>query len=269
MPKKSGQVEFADTTSLMDIESEVEGWAANTKDEIGQLILLEKYRTKFLGDISHELKTPLFSIQGYLHTLVEGGMYDESINIKYLNRAIENSKRLQYIIDDLELINKLESQQSKIVPIDFGIKKLAEEVFSDLEIIAKESEIVLSFKAGAANEIKVNADREAIRKVLANLITNGIKYGKKGGIIKLSFYDMEKQVLIEVSDDGVGIEEPHFKHLFDRFYRVDPSRSRKLGGSGLGLSIVKHILEVHKQHITVRSTKDVGSTFGFTLKKSS
>lgn len=257
----------SNTTTLEDVKVQVTEWAEAAEEEISALKSLENYRKKFVGDISHELKTPIFSIQGYLHTLLDGGMYDENINRKYLQRAVSNVDRLQMIVDDLEMINKLESEAETLHKTRFDLKTLVREVFADLEIIAQEKSIDLIFKPGADKAFIVEADREKIRQVLINLINNSIKYGKDGGVTKVSFYDMDELILTEVSDNGIGIEEEHLKHVFDRFYRADKSRSRNVGGSGLGLAIVKHIMEAHKQKITVRSTAGLGSTFGFTLKR--
>ncbi len=254
-------------TTLEDVQSQVEKWAVEREQEISSLKSLENYRKKFVGDISHELKTPLFSIQGYLHTLLDGGMYDEEINRKYLEKAANNTERLQLIVEDLEMINKLESESEELLIKKFDLKELVLEVFSDLDILAKERSITMCIKPGADKAFTVIADREKIRQVLINLLSNSIKYNNEGGKTKVSFYDMEEVVLTEVSDNGIGIEEIHLKHVFDRFYRADKSRARNIGGSGLGLSIVKHIVEAHKQKITVRSTPSSGSTFGFTLKK--
>lgn len=253
--------------SLADVNEDVVEWAQNTQKELTELKSLETYRKNYVGNISHELKTPIFSIQGYLHTLLDGGLEDDKINRNFLERAAKNVERLQSIVEDLETISKLESETTLIDKSRFDIKTLAEEVMHDLQSMANEKQISLIFKNGASNTFTVSADKEMMRQVLNNLIVNSLKYGKENGTTKLSFYDMENQVLVEVSDDGSGIEEKHLKHLFDRFYRIETSRSRKIGGSGLGLSIVKHIIEAHKQSINVRSTPDLGSTFGFTLDK--
>lgn len=252
---------------LDDVEQEVEQWAAVQEKEAEQLKTWQEYRRKFLGDISHELKTPIFNIQGYLETLLEGGLEDEAINKNYLLRAAKNVDRLNTIVEDLESISRLESGELILDIQPFDIKTLTEEVFDDLEIKAKERKIRLQLKPGADLGFMVKADREYIRQVLTNLVNNSLKYGKDGGVTKVSFYDMDKFVLIEVADTGIGIAAEHLKHLFDRFYRVDKSRSREQGGSGLGLAIVKHIVEAHKQTINVRSTPGLGSTFGFTLEK--
>ncbi len=253
--------------SLDEVNLDVLNWAQKTQDEIQDLKTLEEYRKKYVGDISHELKTPIFSIQGYIHTLLEGGLYDEKINEKYLLRAAKNIERLQTIVDDLELINKLEYGKAVLYKSKFDIKKLVQEVMQDLTVQASEKKISIHFKEGADQPRQVYADLESIRQVISNLLLNSIKYGNKEGETRIGFYDMGEKVLIEISDNGIGIEEEHLKHVFDRFYRVDASRSRKQGGSGLGLSIVKHIIEAHQENINVRSTQGVGSTFGFTLPK--
>lgn len=253
--------------SLEDVNMKVMEWAVNTKKEIASLKSLEEYRKNYVGNISHELKTPIFSIQAYLHTLLEGGLYDETINKDYLKRAADNTERLQNIVEDLDIITKLESGKAELDIKRFDIKELVRDIFLDLKSMAKKKKITLQFKDVTATSFMVMADRESIRQVFTNLLVNSIKYGKDGGTTKVSFYDMDTEVLTEISDNGIGIEDKHLKHVFDRFYRVDSSRSRKQGGSGLGLSIVKHIIEAHDQTINVRSTVDVGSTFGFTLEK--
>jgi two-component system phosphate regulon sensor histidine kinase PhoR len=213
------------------------------------------------------LKTPIFNIQGFVHTLLDGALQDPKVNIMYLQRAAKNVDRLQAIVEDLETINKLEGGQMVLDLREFDIHELTDEVFSDLEMRAAERNIRLTYKDGANQHYRVMADKESIRQVLMNLIHNSIKYGSEGGVTKVSFYDMETFILVEVSDTGIGIEPDHAKHVFDRFYRVDKSRSREAGGTGLGLSIVKHILEAHKQTVNVRSSVGQGSTFGFTLEK--
>ena len=265
--KKDKYAEDISKESLEDVNTKVMEWAENTKKELATLKSLEEYRKNYVGNISHELKTPIFSIQAYLYTLLEGGLYDENINKDYLKRAVDNTVRLQNIVEDLEVITKLESGQMEMELRKFDIRQLTNDIFKDLKSMAKKKKISLKFKEGASHPYFVMADREAIRQVITNLLVNSIKYGKEGGTTKVSFYDTESEILIEVSDNGLGIDEKHLKHVFDRFYRVDSSRSRKQGGSGLGLSIVKHIVEAHDQTINVRSTPEVGSTFGFTLKK--
>jgi two-component system, OmpR family, phosphate regulon sensor histidine kinase PhoR len=251
------------------VEDEVQKWMEDQRREIQSLKNLEKYRRNFLGNISHELKTPIFSIQGYIHTLLDGGLYDEKINHDYLLRAANNVERLQTIVEDLEIIARLENETMVLDIQNFDIKPLAKEVIEDIEMTAKARNITVDLKEGADKSFLVRADRENIRQVLTNLVVNSIKYGREDGRTKIGFYDMSDYILVEVSDNGIGIENKHLNHVFDRFYRVDKSRSRDQGGSGLGLSIVKHIIEAHKQTITVRSTVGVGSTFGFTLAKGS
>ena len=253
--------------SLEDVNTKVIEWAENTKKEIATLKSLEEYRKNYVGNISHELKTPIFSIQAYLYTLLDGGLYDENINRDYLKRAVENTVRLQNIVEDLESITSLESGQVQLEFRRFDIRELVQSIMKDLKSLSKKKRINVRFKEGASNPYFVIADKDSIRQVLTNLIVNSIKYGREGGSTKISFYDMETEILTEVSDNGFGIDEKHLKHVFDRFYRVDSSRSRKQGGSGLGLSIVKHIIEAHDQTINVRSSVNIGSTFGFTLKK--
>ncbi len=257
----------SNVTTLEDVNDTAMAWALSTEKEISSLKSLENYRKNFIGDVSHELKTPLFSIQGYLLTLLEGGLYDENINKKYLLRAVDNVDRLKNIVDDLEMINSLESEKNVLVKQKFNIKELAEQVFGDLKFQAAKKNIELKFKPGANQSFNVTADKERIRQVLSNLVGNSIKYGVEDGLTKVSFYDMEERVLVEVSDNGIGIGEDDAKHVYDRFYRADKSRSRDVGGSGLGLAIVKHIIEAHEQTLSLRSTDGKGSTFGFTLVK--
>ncbi|MFK8010300.1 MAG: sensor histidine kinase [Saprospiraceae bacterium] len=250
-----------------DVGDEVALWAENRNKEIESLKAMETYRRNFLGDISHELKTPIFNIQGYIHTLLEGGLYDEKINKNFLTRAANNVERLHFIVEDLEEISRLETGEMKLDIKTFGIRELSEEVIEDLEMTAEEINIKLTIKEGADQNFEVKADREKVRRVLMNLVVNSIKYGKMDGQTKIGFYDMDSYILIEIADNGIGIEEQYLKRVFERFFRADKSRSRKQGGSGLGLSIVKHIIEAHKQTINLRSTYGVGSTFGFTLEK--
>jgi len=263
---KLNQLDFS-TDIIEKVEKEVEEWAQNQEDEIEKLKLLEEYRRNFLGDISHELKTPLFNIQGYIHTLLDGAVFDEKINLEYLRRAARNTERLHLIIEDLEVISRLESGENPLEITSFSIRDLALEVFEETEMMGKKKNINIGFKERTAGAFQVKADRDTIRQVLTNLIVNSIKYGIQDGYTKVAFYNMDENVLVEVSDNGIGIEQKDLSHIFDRFYRVEKSRNRSQGGSGLGLSIVKHIMEAHKQTINVRSTPGVGSTFGFTLQK--
>ncbi|MEZ4986300.1 MAG: ATP-binding protein [Saprospiraceae bacterium] len=252
---------------LDEVEKEVSTWAAIQQAEIAKYKSWAEYRRKFVGDISHELKTPIFNIQGYLHTLLDGGLEDQKINLKFLQKAVKNVERLHTIVEDLSAISRLETGELILEMQTFDIKDLVNEVFEDLEFKAKEANLRLEFKPGADQGFMVKADRESIRQVLVNLIDNSIKYGNPQGATKVGFYDMDRYILVEVADNGIGIPKEHLPHVFDRFYRVDKSRSRLRGGSGLGLSIVKHIVEAHKQTINVRSTQNLGSTFGFTIEK--
>ena len=252
---------------LQDVEHEVDQWAEKYNLELEELERLATYRRHFIGDVSHELKTPIFNIQGFVHTLLDGAIHDPHVNIQYLTRAAKNVDRLQAIVEDLETINKLEAGQMVLDLQDFDLHDLTDEVFNDLEMRAKERNVRLTYKEGANPHYRVRADKESIRQVLINLIHNSIKYGRQDGTTKVSFYDMETFVLLEISDNGIGIQPEHLSHVFDRFYRVDKSRSRDAGGTGLGLAIVKHIIEGHKQTVNVRSNVGQGSTFGLTLEK--
>jgi two-component system phosphate regulon sensor histidine kinase PhoR len=250
-----------------EIEQEVVEWAANWNKEISALQNMEVYRREFIGNVSHELKTPIFNIQGYIHTLLDGALEDPDINEKYLQRAANNAERMANIVADLGYISKFEAGKLQLVITCFDICKLIKDVLDDAELNAREKSIKLTFKNPEQKPLMVEADIESIRRVVVNLISNSIKYGKKGGKTLIGFYDLDSNILIEVADDGKGIEQEHLPRLFERFYRVDKGRSRTEGGTGLGLAIVKHILEAHHQTITARSRIEVGSTLGFTLKK--
>lgn len=251
-----------------NVGKEVEEWQKNRTDEITELKKTEVFRKEFLGNVSHELKTPIFSIQGYLHTLLEGAIDDPEVNVNYLQRAAAAVERLCLIVDDLEAISKLESGEMVLDQRTFDVRDLVHDVLDSLELRAREKNIKLGFKEGSDRSFFVYADKERIRQVLVNLVVNSIKYGKTGGSTVVGFYDMDEHILVEVTDNGIGIDAVHLPRLFERFYRVDKSRSRDQGGTGLGLSIVKHILEAHKQSIKVRSTYGIGTTFTFTLLKS-
>ena len=256
-----------DSDVLSTVERDVSDWAASQAEEIESLRSMEEYRRNFLGNISHELKTPLFNMQGYLFTLAEGGLYDANINTKYLNRALVNVKRLQTIVDDLEIISKLESGKIMLDLTVFPLKELIKECIEDHKMLADTKSIDIVLKNEAEVNFKVKGDRENIRQVLNNLIVNSIKYGKEKGRTRISCYNMETYILVEVQDNGIGIGQDDLKHVFDRFYRADKTGSRDMGGSGLGLSIVKHIIEAHQQTITVSSQIGEGAIFGFTLEK--
>ena len=248
-------------------EKEVLAWADNSREEIEKLRLQEEFRREFLGNLSHELKTPIFSIQGYILTLLEGGLEDENINRAFLERASKGVDRVTGIIEDLDLITRIESERLKLNTVPVNILSLAREIVESLEIKAQKRNVKLSldWKRIGSQEINVLCDRDKIGQVLSNIINNSINYGVENGHTEVRFFDLEDNVLIEVSDDGVGIKEEYLPRLFERFYRVDKSRARNEGGTGLGLAIVKHLVEAHGQTIDVRSTEGQGSTFSFTL----
>ncbi len=262
---------FKGTSSIRDldidnVEKEAEQWADAKEAELNAYRRDENYRREFLGNVSHELKTPIFNIQGYVQTLLSGGLHDSNINMKYLERANKSVDRMINIVDDLEVISRLETEQSVLDIQSFNIVLLVKDVFDALEMKASQMNILLEI-ANEAHTDFVMGDRDKIQQVFMNLISNSIKYGKDGGTTKVSFFDMERNMLIEVADDGIGIDSGSLDRLFERFYRVDKNRSREIGGTGLGLAIVKHILEGHNQQINVRSTIGVGSTFSFILEK--
>jgi two-component system phosphate regulon sensor histidine kinase PhoR len=252
--------------SIDEVREDVEEWAEQKKEEIEILQQNEAYRKEFLQNLSHELKTPIFAIQGYVHTLLGGALENPAVNKKFLSSTSRNIDRLVNLVDDLDEISKLESGQQLLYKENFIVQDLIKDVFESLSLKADEKQLKLMIKKGCELPLTVNADKEKIRQVFINLVDNAIKYGKQNGIIEASFYKIEgKKILVEISDDGQGISEEHIGRIFERFYRTDTARSRKVGGSGLGLSICKHIIEAHDQNIHVRSTIDVGTTFGFTL----
>jgi len=255
--------------SLENVNKEVEDWAKTKIDEITILKESAQYRRQYLGNVSHELKTPIFNIQGYIMTLLDGGIDDPNINIKYLKRTEKSIERMIDLVDDLETISALESGSLALNMEQFDIVEFTNEIIEAYEVTSKQKGIHIFLAKGADQPaIYVEADKERIHQVFTNLIDNAIKYIGEPEIprIKISFYDMDENTLIEVSDNGIGIAEENIPRLFERFYRVDKGRSRESGGTGLGLAIVKHIIEAHKQTINVRSTLNVGTTFSFTLK---
>lgn len=255
------------TDAIGITEAKVSEWAVSYQAEMEEMKNAEIYRKEFLSNVSHELKTPIFNIQGYIHTLIDGGLNDPQINTKYLEKAAIHLDQLSDMVNDLEIISRLEAGELPLNIKKFEIYHLAKDVMESLELQAKTNNIRLEFKPGIATGTMVTGDYEKIKQVLLNLLSNSIKYGKENGITQVSIYDMGENALIEITDDGIGISREHLPRLFERFYRVDKSRSRKGGGTGLGLAIVKHIIEAHNQTINVRSTLGIGSTFGFTLKK--
>jgi two-component system phosphate regulon sensor histidine kinase PhoR len=238
------------------------------KSEINILKDQENYRREFLGNISHELKTPLFTIQGYILTLIEGAMKDKKVREKYLKRAAKGVDRLISIVKDLDLITQFESGIKTVDKTDFNIYELVENVFELMEFESEKNNIKLQYENDNSTPIYVYADQERILQVLTNLVVNSIKYGSNNGYTKVVIEDLNKEkVIIKVIDDGEGIEKKHLPRLFERFYRIDKNRSRKKGGSGLGLSIVKHIIEAHNEQIFVKSEIGEGTEFSFTLSK--
>jgi two-component system phosphate regulon sensor histidine kinase PhoR len=270
VPQKGKEVKLNLTpgfVELSDVEQDVENWAQNQLQEIERLKELERYRKDFVGNVSHELKTPIFNIQGYILTLLEGGLDDPNINKLYLTRTEKSIDRMISIVEDLESINKLETGELKPNFSVFDIVKIVEDVIEMEQRLAKERKIWLTFADKPDKPLMVKADRKRIVEVLTNLVVNGLKYGKKNGFVKVGFYDFDDKIMIEVSDNGIGIDKKDLSRVFERFYRVDKSRSREQGGTGLGLSIVKHIIEAHNQTINVQSVLNEGTTFTFTLEK--
>ena len=252
-----------------NISEELTAWADDNDKEITRLKQNEAFRKQYLGNVAHELKTPIFNIQGYISTLLDGGLEDELINRKYLERAEKSIDRLINIVSDLDTISKLENDMNRLKMETFDIVALAKEIADQLEIEAAKRNIKLSVKGADSlpSQFRVTADKHFVGQVLVNLIANSIHYGKEGGSTRIRFRDMADKVLVEVEDTGVGISKEDMPRIFERFYRVDKSRSREQGGTGLGLAIVKHIVEAHGERVTVRSELGSGTTFAFPLKK--
>jgi len=262
---------FKGTSNISDLNLEnanieAEQWADQKEEELIKMKENENYRREFIGNVSHELKTPIFNIQGYIQTLIDGGLQDENVNLKYLKRANLSVDRMINIVDDLEVISQLETNENVLDLDNFNIVDTINEAFDQLEMKANNMNISLKL-TNESNSDMVHGDRNKIQQVFMNLISNSIKYGKDNGVTNVRLFDMTDKMLIEVADDGIGIGEEALNRLFERFYRVDKNRSREIGGTGLGLAIVKHIIEAHQQTINVRSTVDVGSTFSFILEK--
>ena len=257
------------TTDMRTLTEEIEKFAKDKKVEIDTLKVREEYRKDFLGNVSHELKTPLFTVQGYIDTLLDGAMNDKNIRKKYLQRANKGVERLIYIVKDLDLITKLEAGDLNLEKEDFDIVELIQSVFDLLEMKVEKKNIVLTFDMDYPEPIMVHADKDKIQQVVTNLLVNSIKYGHRDGTTEVSVENLIKnKVIVRVTDNGEGIPQKHIPRLFERFYRIDQSGSRKEGGSGLGLAIVKHIIEAHEEKIYVESEIEVGSEFSFTLEKS-
>ncbi|OUR94658.1 two-component sensor histidine kinase [Flavobacteriales bacterium 34_180_T64] len=256
------------TTDMATLTQEIDKYARDKKLEIETLKVREEYRKEFLGNVSHELKTPLFTVQGYISTLIDGGVNDEKIREKYLGRAEKGVERLIYIVKDLDMITKLEVGDLSLTIEKFDIVELIKSVFDLLEMKASMKNITLIFDRVYKTPVYVNADKERIQQVLTNLIVNSIKYGQDQGTTEVNIEDLIKnKVIVRVTDNGEGIANANIPRLFERFYRVDKSGSRKEGGSGLGLAIVKHIIEAHDERIYVESDFGIGSEFSFTLEK--
>jgi two-component system phosphate regulon sensor histidine kinase PhoR len=253
------------------MNKEVISWARDQKQQMEDLKRLADFRKEFLGNVSHELKTPIFNIQGYIHTLIDGAIDDPDVNVRFLRKAAKSADRLSDLVADLLAISQLESGELVMEMERFDMNALVKDVYEQLEVRAKERGISLIIKEGCNKPFWVFGDRYRIRQVILNLVNNSIKYGKELGTTTAAFYDMDENILIEIGDNGEGISQDHLPRIFERFYRVDRSRTREsgAGGTGLGLAIVKHIIEAHQQTINVRSTIGQGTTFGFTLKKGS
>lgn len=255
------------TTDMQTLMAEVNKFATDKKIEIESLKVKEEYRREFIGNVAHELKTPLFTVQGYVATLLDG-VKDKALRKKYLERADKGIERLIDIVVDLDMITKLESNELKINVQEFDIVESIQGVFDLLEMKADGKDITLMFDKDHYRTLYVNGDREKINQVLLNLVDNSIKYGRENGTTEVGIEKLTKtKYLIRVTDNGYGIEPKHIPRLFERFYRTDASRSREVGGSGLGLSIVKHIIEAHNEHIYVKSEIGKGSEFSFSIER--
>ena len=257
------------TTNMEDLLKKIRQYDDDQKSEISEMKKQETFRREFIGNLAHELKTPLFTSESYILTLLDGAIDDDEVNKKYLKIAGKAIHRLNLIVKDLDLITKIESGESEIQRTDFDIINLAQNTFEMLEITASKKNIKLMLEFNDKLPLRVNADNEKIQQVLTNLVENSIKYGKENGTTELVIQELtENKIIVRVTDNGLGIEKKHFNRLFERFYRVDQSGSRKGGGSGLGLAIVKHIMDAHDEKIYIESEFGVGSEFSFTLEKS-
>lgn len=256
------------TTDMETLTKQVKKFATDKKLEIETLKVREEYRREFLGNVSHELKTPLFTVQGYLSTLIDGAINDKSVRKKYLERAEKGVERLIYIVEDLDMISKLEMGDVNLELSRFDIVELVQNVFDLLEMTADKKNIILMFDRRYSRAVTVFADQGKIQQVLSNLIMNSIKYGKENGTTEVSIEDLvDDKIIVRIRDNGEGIEKHNIPRLFERFFRVDKSGARSQGGSGLGLSIVKHIIEAHGEKMYIESQFHKGSEFSFTLEK--
>lgn len=256
------------TTDMNSLMQNINEFSKDKKLEIESLKVQEEFRKEFIGNVAHELKTPIFTIQGYIENLIDGAVENELLRDKFLNRAQISVERLIYIIKDLDMITKLESGSQNLEVTSFDLNKLIKNIFDQLEIQAQKKEIKLTFNTNYSESIFVNADRDKIHQVITNLIINSIKYGTFKGTTEISLESLTtEKLIVRVTDNGEGILNEHLPRLFERFYRVDQSGSRKQGGSGLGLSIVKHIIDAHNENIYIESKLGIGSEFSFTLSK--
>jgi len=252
--------------SIDEVREDVEAWGEQQRKEIETLRHNETFRKEFLQNLSHEFKTPVFAIQGYVETLLQGAMQEPKTNERFLQKASKNVERLVHLIQDLDEISRLERGELKLNKQNFIIQDLVREAFESVSIKAEPFNISFNIKKGCEQPLVVHGDKEKIRQVIINLVDNSIKYGKANGTIAASMYNTDgKNILIEISDDGLGISEENLSRIFERFYRTQEGRSRDVTGSGLGLAICKHIIEAHKHAMHVRSTEGVGTTIGFTL----
>ena len=257
------------TTNMEELASEIKDYDSKRKSEFSEMKKLESFRREFIGNLAHEIKTPLFTSQSYILTLLDGALKDENVNIKYLKTASKAIDRLNLIVKDLDLITKIESGESILNKNKFDIINLTENVFEMLEFTAKKKKIKLTVNKDKGLLTKVIADKEKIEQVLTNLIENSIKYGKDNGTTEIVIQSLnEDKIIVRVTDNGVGFKKENYTRIFERFFRVDRSGSRSAGGSGLGLAIVKHIIDAHDEKIYVESEFGVGSEFSFTLEKS-
>jgi len=253
--------------SIDDVREDVEQWAERRNEEIELLRANEQFRKEFLQNLSHEFKTPVFAIQGYVDTLLQGALENPEVNKRFLEKTASNVERLTNLLNDLDEISRLERGELSLLKQNFVIQDLVKETFESISIMAEPRNIRCTIKKGCESPLTVFADKEKIRQVLLNLVENSIKYGKQNGTITASMYNTDgRHILVEISDDGIGIPEKHLQRIFERFYRTEEGRSLDVTGSGLGLAICKHIIEAHGQTIHVRSREDVGTTVGFTLE---
>ncbi len=269
-PKEIPNTEFQleEVDAITRLEDEIRKLAQERLKETERYRNLDSYRKEYLGNVSHELKTPIFNIQGYISTLIDGGIEDPNINVEYLKRADKSVDRMIHIIDDLETITQLEIGTLELDIEIFDLAQLCRDIYEQLELVAATKNIKLTFAKKYEKPVMVEADKFRIRQVFVNLITNSIKYGKENGKTDTSFSLYDEQVIVEIKDNGIGIDAVHLPRLFERFYRVDKGRSREQGGTGLGLAIVKHIVEAHGETIDVTSKVGEGTLFTFTLKRS-